>query len=262
MNEFWKIASALEFKDYSFMPAGIAFLISIILLVVMKRKGLLTRKHRWYDAYVFFYYFYIPIVFFCAGCVWEATASLERTYQQAYNQSKGIIVSESVEATNNVGKSLGEAYKELSSIRQEDLTFDISNAFLDEYKNRLNRETLSSFMATIADSFQKDIADAISAQVNIIVAKHFVYGAVVSSEDLARIWKEDVESAIGNGLAGELAGQRVEVFYQPNFRFVKIMFLIFMLPVIIEEALWLFFTRGSRRKKAMVEEKGSDDSGE
>lgn len=249
MNEFWKIASALEFKDYSFMPAGIAFLVSIVVLIIMKRKGLLNRKHRWYDTYVFFYYLYIPVVFLCAGLVWAAIGSLERTYKQAYAGSEQAIIADSVEATLEVGQFLEKTYKDIPSIRQEVLAVDIKEIFPEKYQERLRQDELSAFMKTIAATFQKDIADTLAMQVNAIIAKHFSAQPTVSSEALLKIWNDDVLEAMRQGLAADVTEQRVNVFYQPNYRFVKIMFFIFLLPVILEESLWLFFTRHSRRKQ-------------
>lgn len=250
MQEVWTNAISNAYAGFSFMTLLYALLAGVALLIVMRLTGLLRRETRWRRLLVGLYHLYIPVVFVICGAAWSSVGSVESTVLGAIRDARPAISSASADYASSAWKTVAETFRKDPSISIKEMCLAVAGDYADKLMAGFVPERagvfVRPFVQPVVDSMKDGMASSLAQKVEEIALGKVSDATSVDRESLRSFWTADFKAALQDGIVGDILTHQAKNAMSPLYSKVKLMFVLLMLPVILETGLALY----RRRKTA------------
>lgn len=247
MQDIWVNAFSNAYAGFSFMLLLYALLAAVALLVIMRVTGLLRRETRWRRLFVCLYYLYIPVVFIMCGAAWSSVGSVERSVLGAIQDAKPAISSTAAEYASSAWKSVTATFKQDKPMSIREMCLAIA----DDYVNKLMagfiperaNMVVQSVMQPVVNSMKDGVVHSVALAVEEMVLKKVADVTSVDQSWLRSFWAVDFTAALEGGLVSAIITHHAQQAMSLLYTKVRLMFVLLMLPVILETAFALYRRR-------------------
>ncbi|MDR1242482.1 MAG: hypothetical protein LBM00_06855 [Deltaproteobacteria bacterium] len=243
MREVWANALSNAYAGFNFMLLFYALLASAALLVIMRVTGLLRRDARWRRLLVCMYYLYIPVVFVICGAAWSSVSAVENSVLGAIKDARPAISSTSAEYAASAWKTVAATFKKDPSISIKDMCLAIADDYANELMEGFVPARVSMFVQPVVDSMKDGVARFIAQTAEEMVLKKVSEAADLDRNLLRSFWAADFTAVFQGGLVSDIITQRAEKAMQSLYFKVKLIFVLLMLPVLLETGFALYCRR-------------------
>ncbi|SBW03169.1 membrane hypothetical protein [uncultured delta proteobacterium] len=247
MNTIWRNAFAHATGEFNFMVIVYALLAAVVVLFVMRKTGLMRREAKWHRTLVCVYYLYIPIVFVCAATAWSTVYSAQSGFLSAVDQARPAIATASADYASSVWSSIVSRFRKEPTISLRELGREVAREYsakLLEGFSDTSRFTL--FMKPLVSGLQEGVALSLGAYIEEKLVDTLAGATKVDKELLQRIWKSDLVVLLQGGIVCDILEHQVTQAFKPFYAYLRVMTILFLLPVILETAFSVY----RRRKRA------------
>ncbi|MDR2161846.1 MAG: hypothetical protein LBO77_06905 [Desulfovibrio sp.] len=253
MQEFWDHAVAGAMGAFSFVTIALFALVSVLLIVFLRRTGLLRRTYPPHALLVSLYSLYIPAVFLFSGFNWSMIDSFEHAFSSAADMAQRSVVATSVEKTSRILEELNRKFPDNSPLLFKDVSLAVSRGLMEQYGEKPDLSVLPEYvrpvMAPLVPSLQIFFIQGLVACVEERILKEAA-AAGLSLNILRRLWDTDIQPAMRGGLAGEVLKTQILAFFPPYYQNVRVLLVLALLPVGIEISLTFLVFALLRRYRA------------
>ncbi|MDR2076525.1 MAG: hypothetical protein LBP61_06300 [Desulfovibrio sp.] len=257
MQEFWIHVVESAMDAFSFLPLALFLCAAVVLLLCMRRLGLLRRPHRLHALFVSLYYLYLPGVFLLLGFTWAIIGTFEQAFLSACDQSEKSVREISVERTATVMEEINSRFSGNASLSLKELSLAITRAYSRQYGETANLDSLPEYvrvlLAPLVAPMQEAFAQRLSGYVEERVIRQMAASADLTPDIIHAAWETDVVAAMRDGLAIKLLKAQIQAFFPSYYQNVKFLFVLSLLPIAGETGLTFLVLALLRRFRARRE---------
>ena len=248
MRDFWLLVGDNAMGHFSIGTVILFFAAAIVLLLVLKKTGLLYRPNRWHALLVKVYYLYIPVVFLALGFMWATVSSLENAFLTACEQSRPAIIESSVEKSRAVLEDVEEHLPADKPASLKEVTTAVTRDYIEKYTEGTAISNYFALLQPMIAPLQERFATALAGGVEEIIVSKIADVSRLQPQTVRNIWQMDIVEALQGGLAVEILMDQIRATFPPYYKHIKMLGLILLLPVMLEIAVSALVIRARVRK--------------
>ena len=246
MKELWTDAFRHASGSFDFMTVLYAFLAAIALLAVMRKAGLMRREAAWHNALVRVYYLYIPLLFVGGAVAWSAVGSAESSMLSTIDRARPAITRTTLDYAGAAWAGVTENFRANPTVSLREICLTTSREYAGKLLDGLSgvsRFTL--FMQPLVDTIQEGVAQSLAAAVEEEILKTVSDAARLDRAALKNLWTGDLVGAIQGGIVCDILASQARRAFSPAYQYIRMVFILLLLPVILEMAFSLYWRKRS-----------------
>jgi hypothetical protein len=259
MQEFWADVVAKAMDAFSPLPLALFFCASVILLIFMRRLGLLRRPHSLHAFLVSLYHLYLPAVFLTLGFTWAMIGTFEQAFISACTQSEKSIRENSLEKTFMVMAETSRRFPGNAPLSLKDLSQAITLSYIRQYQEKTDLDPLPDYvrvlLVPLVTPMQTAFAQRLAAHVEERLIREAAASARLTPAAVDDLFKTDIVPAMRDSLAVSVLRAQIRDFFPPYYQNVKFLLVLSLLPIAAETGLSFLILGILRRFRARREEK-------
>lgn len=244
MKEIWTNAFAHSVGSFEYMTVVYALLAAILLLVVMRKTGLMRREAKWRQALVCLYYLYIPVVFAAGGFAWATVGSMESTMVAGINEARPAISRASAEYAGSAWLTIIKKFRKDSSISMRDLCLSVAREYAAELLEGFSgMSRFTMLMRPLVNGIREGVVLSLASMFENEILSESAAVAKLDKDALRALWTKDLVTALQGGIVADLLVAQVKTAVKPMYRYTRLTFILLLLPVVLETAFAVYRRR-------------------
>ena len=244
MKEIWTNAFQHASGSFNAMAILYALAASILVLVIMRKTGLLRRNAKWHQTLVCLYYLYIPLLFIGGAVAWSAVGAMESTVLSTIDQARPAISSATADYAGSAWKAVTEKFRKDPSISLREICLSVTREYAAELLEGLSGVSrFTAFMTPLVDTIREGVALSLAKLVEEDILKKVSGAARLDRETLKTLWTADIVAAMQGGIVCDILAGQTRWAFKSAYQQVRMAFLLLLLPVVLETAFAVYRRR-------------------